>query len=95
MIHSACIKNTLTKCKTLIGHQKLLEVSMFTPADTISIPTSRLKENIPDIAAITGNTLWVTKSEKPDKSDKTEKSDKKNKKKSKKKNKDKDKKQGD
>ena len=25
---------------------------MFTPADTISIPTSRLKENIPDIAAI-------------------------------------------
>ena len=31
---------------------------MFTPADTISIPTSRLKENIPDIAAITGNTLW-------------------------------------
>ena len=58
MIHSACIKNTLTKCKTLIGHQKLLEVSMFTPADTISIPTSRLKENIPDIAAITGNTLW-------------------------------------
>lgn len=58
MIHSACIKNTLTKCKTLIGHQKLLEVSMFTPADTISISTSRLKENIPDIAAITGNTLW-------------------------------------
>ena len=31
---------------------------MFTPADTIFIPTSRLKENIPDIAAITGNTLW-------------------------------------
>ena len=58
MIHSACIKNTLTKCKILIGHQKLLEVSMFTPADTIFIPTSRLKENIPDIAAITGNTLW-------------------------------------
>ena len=26
---------------------------MFTPADTIFIPTSRLKENIPDIAAIT------------------------------------------
>ena len=50
MIHSACIKNTLTKCKTLIGHQKLLEVSMFTLADTISIPTSRLKENIPEHA---------------------------------------------
>ena len=31
---------------------------MFTPTDTISIPTSRLKENIPDLAAVTGNTLW-------------------------------------
>ena len=31
---------------------------MFTPTDTISTPTSRLKENIPDLAAITGNTLW-------------------------------------
>ncbi len=31
---------------------------MFTPANTISIRSSRLKENIPDLAAITGNTLW-------------------------------------
>lgn len=31
---------------------------MFTPADAISIPTYRLKENVPDLAAITGNTLW-------------------------------------
>lgn len=31
---------------------------MFTPTDALSIQPTRIKDSIPDLAAITGNTLW-------------------------------------